>query len=147
MLRVSDLTGKELDRARQNHETYKSLYAKCAEHIKRRNEMGHTVTRYHVPGFVVGRPLFNHAHAVRYIREKLERGKFEVVQHGSGELVIDWTTQKKRVIRKQAPKQAIVDDVPRPVRDRHVDKTKKTKIDEPLHVRLARLNYQLKMAR
>jgi len=52
------------------------------------------------------------------------------------------------VIRKQAPRQAIVDDVPRPVRDRDVDKAKKkTKIDEPLHVRLARLNYQLKMAR
>jgi len=148
MLRVSDLTGKELDRARQNHETYKELYDNCVKHIRRRNEMGQTTTRYHVPGFVVGRPLFNHAHAVRYIREKLERGKFDVETVGTGEIMIDWTTQKRHVIRKKAPKQAVKkdkEDIPRALRD-GVGGSKK-KIAEPLHVRLARLNHELKMAR
>jgi len=147
MLRVSDLTDKELNRARQNHQTYKDLYNQCTEHIKRRNEMGQSMTRYHVPGFVVGRPLFNHQHAVRYITEKLERGKFHVEKRGTAELVIDWTNQKRDVIRKKAPKQATAkEDVPRALRESSRDKNKK-KIGEPLHVRLARLNHELKMAR
>ena len=150
MLRVSDLTGKELDRARQNHQTYKELYEKCAEHIRRRNEMGHTTTRYHVPGFVVGRPIFNHAHAVRYITEKLERGQFNVSLRGTAELDIDWTRAKRDVIRKKAPKEAKKpppQEQPQSLRSSRGPPPPRKKIEEPLHVRLARLNHELKMAR
>jgi hypothetical protein len=153
MLRVSDLTKREIERAKQNHETYKMLYEKCAEHIKIRNEMGNTSTRYLVPGYLVGRPVYSHGHALRYIRDKLHRGSFttEVID---GELLIDWGREKRRAIRKQTSR-----DIGDPSggkkkskrrrssggSERHRSRERGRKpIEEPLSLRLARLNLKLK---
>jgi hypothetical protein len=137
-LRVKDLTSKEIQRAKLNHETYKELYLKTTDHVRRRNELGFTTTRYHVPSFIVGRPIFNHDHAVRYVTEKLQKGGFKVIKDDN-EIIIDWTKQKKDVIRKKAPKEAC--------KSTSTSGGKKPKIDEPLHVKLARLNHKLTMNR
>ncbi len=165
MLRVSDLTGKDLERTHQNHETYKMLYEKCALCIKQRNDLGHVWLRHTVPGYVVGRPLFSIDHAKRYIREKLVRGKF-TVEEFEGDLIVFWGKEKEKTIRKLAgggkskkSRHANASKRPDTVsgtsrkRGKEVDmrlsgtnsgsKKGKTKNEEPLGVRLARLNFNM----
>jgi hypothetical protein len=150
MLRVTDLTGKDIQRSKQNHETYKMLYEKCVACIKQRNDLGHVWLRHTVPGYVPGRPLFSLDHAKRYIREKLERGKFKVDEF-EGDLIICWGEQKEKAIRKQAgvkrskkrrpSKRASSPDARKTGPN---DQKNKRKIEEPLSVRLARLNFNMK---
>jgi hypothetical protein len=130
MLRVTDLTGKDIQRSKQNHETYKMLYEKCVACIKQRNDLGHVWLRHTVPGYVPGRPLFSLDHAKRYIREKLERGKFKVDEF-EGDLIICWGEQKEKAIRKQAGvKRSKNDDRPsvrrHRTREKRVRTTKRT---------------------
>ena len=109
-LKVGDLTARYRERVKKNHETYKMLYKQCIDHIKRRNEMGATSSTYFVSEIVVGRPLFTHSHAIRYIQEKLERGKFHVeVDPVSKHLTIDWGQEKEKQIRKKAPEDLGID--------------------------------------
>ncbi len=149
MLRVRDLTGKDIERSRQNHETYKLLYEKCAACIKQRNDLGHIWLRHTVPGYVIGRPLFSIDHAKRYIREKLIRGKFRVEEF-EGDLIICWGDEKERAIRKMAGIKAPKKTKSSRKKDRgvgEVDHRKsssdKKRVEEPLSVRLARLNFNL----
>lgn len=171
-LTVGDLTTKDRERVKQNHETYKMLYKQCVEHIRRRNDMGSTSTTYFVSEYVLGRPLFTHLHAVRYIKEKLERGKFYVeIDPVSKALVIDWGAEKQKHIRHNAPKDLGIDMKKykemqkKRVKNAHVErwlsdstntgskkKKKKSKdskgssskkIEEPLSLRISRLNAAL----
>ena len=70
------------------------LYTQCIDHIKRKHESGCTITIFNVPGFVLGRPTFTHTHAVRYVAEKLCRGKFDVKVDGPL-IYIDWEARIK----------------------------------------------------
>ena len=147
MLRVRDLTGKDIERSRQNHETYKLLYEKCAACIKQRNDLGHIWLRHTVPGYVMGRPLFSIDHAKRYIREKLTRGKFRVEEF-EGDLIICWGDEKERAIRKMAgikpPKKSKPSRKKERVEVDHLKSSRdKKRVEEPLSVRLARLNVNL----
>lgn len=140
MLSVDDLCKPLLKRAEINHETYKLLYTECVEHIKRKHESGCTITIYHVPDFLLGRPIFTHAHAIRYITEKLRRGKFDVTVDGPV-LHIDWETRIKEACRRRAKKLRPPPPPPLPPKKRAASKKKqqpKPK-EEPLSVRLKRL--------
>jgi hypothetical protein len=124
MLSVDDLCKPLLKRALINHETYKILYTECIQHIKRKHESGCTITLYHVPDFLLGRPIYTHAHAIRYITEKLRRGNFDVIVDGSV-LHIDWDARIKEVCRRKTKKPPAKKRAPRK--------------EEPLSVRLQRL--------
>lgn len=91
MLKLSDLAAKDLERAKRNHETYKLIYSKVSALITTQHDTGNTSLLYDVPAFVLGRPMFNHAHAVRYVKEKLLKGGFRVEQLGCT-LHVSWKT-------------------------------------------------------
>lgn len=162
-LQVGDLTSKDRERVKKNHETYKMLYKQCVDHIKRLNDMGTTSTTFFVSEYVLGRPLFTHSHAVRYIQEKLKRGKFLVeVDPNSKHLIIEWGAEKEKQIRRKAPEDLGIDvrrfRAPKKL-DRGEDSTvsrkktkdkrkkKKSPIQEPLSMRISRLNAALSMGR
>ena len=148
MLSVDDLCKPILERAKTNHETYKLVYTQCVDHIKRKHEAGCTITLYQVPDFVLGRPLFTHAHAIRYIAEKLRRGKFDVQVDGPV-LHIDWEARIKEACRKKVkrPRPLVPPPPPPPAKKRTPAKKKtpppKKKApppgEEPLSIRLKRL--------
>jgi hypothetical protein len=124
-LTVGELTTKDRERAKQNHETYKMLYKQCTDHIKRQNDMGSTSTTYYVSEYVLGRPIFKRSHAMRYIASKLEHGKFHVVTDpGSGYLWIDWGKEKQKQIRTTVPKDLGIDE--RKLRKRVKEKKRDT---------------------
>lgn len=137
MLRVDELCKPIIARAEINHETYKLLYAQCVEHIKRKHECGCTITLYHVPEFVFGRPPFTHAHAIRYVAEKLRRGKFDVKVDGPV-LHIDWEARIREACRK-ARREAMREVSKGGSKPIVGTKDKKKTKEEPLSVRLARL--------
>lgn len=93
-MNVRDVHRIQLKRAATNHETYKMLFANCCERIRVRASTpggGRCVTFQVVP-FVWGRPPFKHAHAVRYVTEKLRRNGFQVHEtHPPGMLSVSWT--------------------------------------------------------
>lgn len=96
MLNINELNEKDKARARQNHETYKMLYEKCANHIRRRHALGHKFTTWKVDGIVLGRPVYTYEHALRYIVEKLRKGGFEAyIDQETLDLVISWEKKKK----------------------------------------------------
>ena len=140
MFSVENLCQPILARASMNHETYKMLYMQCVEHIKRKHEAGCTITLFHVPEFVFGRPPFTHDHAIRYVAEKLRRGKFDVKVDGPV-LHVDWEARIQEICRrvkakeaKARKKQAMI------AKQRAKQKAKqKARKDEPLSVRLERL--------
>jgi hypothetical protein len=129
MLTVADLKKGRERRAAINHETYKMLYSSCIEHIKNKEKAGCGEAVWSVPAFVVGRPPFEHSHAIRYVSEKLRIGKFNVnCNENHGELHVEWASvvlikkKKKRELKKTAnPKKA----------------------SEPLSVKLARIQKSL----
>ena len=94
MIRIQDVHDIQLRRARTNHETYKSLFEACCTRIRRRALLpqGPKALQYHVPAFVWGRPPFQHAHAVRYVSEKLRRNGFSVTECAPGALLVQWTS-------------------------------------------------------
>ena len=147
MLSVDDLCKPIIARAQMNHETYKMLYTQCIEHIQRKHDTGCTITLFYVPDFVLGRPCFTHSHAVRYISEKLRRGKFEVQIDGPV-IHIDWEARIKEACKRA--KHAKMKDKPQKRGQTHENRqdnkyikeiTVKHKKDqlEPLSVRLERL--------
>lgn len=102
MLTVRQLTTPRLERSRQNHETYKMIYETFAEQIRKRNEIGATATRFQVPAIFPGRGIYDHAHAVRYVAEKLKRGGFEVaVLNESGLVEAEWAAGTMKHARNE----------------------------------------------
>lgn len=138
MLTVAHLSKPILDRSVLNHQTYKSIYEACVQHIKRKHATGCTITLFEVPAFVLGRPLYTHAHAIRYVAEKLRRGKFDVKEDGAM-LHIDWGASLKKRMQhytKKKKKNPVTSSTPQ-------KKPKDAK--EPLSVRLERLTKSIKI--
>lgn len=111
-MHVKDVHRIQLKRAATNHETYKMLFTNCCERIRVRASTpggGRCITFQVVP-FVWGRPPFKHAHAVRYVTEKLQRNGFEVHEtHPPGMLRVCWAKPSLATAARshsQAPKHA-----------------------------------------
>jgi hypothetical protein len=131
ILSVKELDKKSLEKAKVNHETYRYIYDLCASQIRRQNDAGNTQTMYTIPAFVIGRTPYTHSHAIRYTVEKLERGGFRVTPDPEcpAQIVIDWGRQSRETTKKKESSKSKKKPTP---------KTKK-KIEEPLSVRIARL--------
>lgn len=97
MISVAHLATRDSRRIEYNHATYKQLYEQCAAHIRRVHASGTHETVWNVPAFVLGRSPYDVTHAVRYVRDKLQRGGFDVHVCGTTVLQIQWHAQ----IRKQ----------------------------------------------
>lgn len=103
MITVDQLARVDVEKSKHNHETYKMLYQKCANHVKLKHEAGCTDACWVVPVFVMGRSVYDVTHAVRYIRDKLKVGKFEVdVVHGTT-LHIKWGASLRKALKSAAP--------------------------------------------
>lgn len=139
MLSVDDLCKPMIARSNMNHETYKMLYTQCIDHIKRKHESGCTITIFNVPGFVLGRPIFTHTHAVRYVAEKLCRGKFDVKVDGPL-IYVDWEARIKEACRKESKMRMKTRRVPSYTKPCSVrSNAPSSQSLEPLSVRLERL--------
>lgn len=103
-LSVADLHARRTKLAAINHETYKRLYAICTHQILRLQDVRPPVDccAYTVPEHIITRPPYKRHHAVRYIREKLERYGFAVDVRDHWTLDICWARPKKTK-RKQPP--------------------------------------------
>ena len=75
-----------------NHATYKGIFEKIAERVRRRASRGESTLEYGVPALVPGRPVYDPRHAVRYCVDKLTQRGFVVEETppGSGTLAINW---------------------------------------------------------
>lgn len=142
-LSVKELEKKSAEKAKVNHETYKHIYDMCTNEIKRQHGTGNTCTLYTVPSFIIGRTPYTHSHAVRYTVEKLQRGGFRVTQDDDypGVLLVDWSRRKEKESKKQESKQCKDGEQlqKEPKKKKKRTPSNKTKIQEPLSVRIARL--------
>lgn len=138
-LSVSDLARVNLKKSNYNHETYKHLYSQCIEHIHRIHGAGATSVVWCVPHLVPGRALYDISHAMRYIRDKLALGKFEVHVEGDNRLHVSWERSLKNAMQ-QAVQQSRASETPQ---KRAVPK--KRGRDEPLAVKLRRMKNRLKV--
>ena len=153
MLKINELNAKDKARAMENHITYKMLYEKCANHIRRRHALGHRSTTWMVDGIVIGRPVYTYEHALRYIVEKLRKGGFTAyIDQETYEIVVSWDKTKKRDSTsssdplKDARKKKVSDDIVNAwLHDTPVQKRSKPKqqSNDPLSVRLKRLNAKI----
>jgi hypothetical protein len=82
------------ERSMVNHESYRIIYSTLAKNLRHfaRSNPNSTAFKFEVPPFILGRPLYDRAHAVRYVFEKAVRHGYSVSQTGNGaELLLDWT--------------------------------------------------------
>lgn len=102
-MRIEDVHAIQLKRAEVNHRTYKSIFESACDRIRRRAIIPNAPRDmlFRVPPFVWGRPPYAHAHAIRYVTEKLRRNGFKVSPDAGdpGTLHVDWN-------RKPAPREA-----------------------------------------
>jgi hypothetical protein len=92
-MHVRDIHALRLKRATTNHETYKSIFEACTKRIRVRASLPNAPTAvfFQVPAVVWGRPPYKHAHAVRYVRDKLAVNGFRVTECDQpGMLVVQW---------------------------------------------------------
>lgn len=141
MFSVHELAQDKVEKANHNHETYKMLYEQCIKRIRHAHRNDCTETTWQVPAMVFGRGLFEHSHAIRYVKEKLSRGKFEAEDIGNGLLHITWGTSLKKAVKEssklqQAPKQQ------KPPASKTTGSGSSNK--EPLSKKLQRLTLKLK---
>lgn len=136
MFTVSSLVQPDLARASVNHETYKQLWQNCVNHIRRRHGARCGDALWQVPEHVLGRPPYTHAHAVRYVSEKLRAGGFDVKVMEAGIIHVNWARQVTKHVAKKVQESARSDMPPR--------KKRVPPKDEPLSVRLERLAAKLK---
>jgi hypothetical protein len=132
---VDQLAEARVQRSRTNHETYKNIYQTCIEHVRGRHAAGCTMAVFAVPQHVVGRPPFEHEHAIRYVSEKLRKGRFHVGVHDSF-LVIDWGKAAAKATELKA-RQPSSSGHPK-------NAPKKKNSEEPLSARLERLVKSIK---
>ena len=164
LLKIADLTHDDIERHRINHETYRIIYDKCVDAIKARNTTGESWLKYTVVTYIPGRPLYKVDHAKRYVAEKLKRGGF-LVEEFEGDLVICWDAQKKKAVSKRTRRQirdaggsptkqaasstsstsrrSASSSTTRSKKSSRSRSPKPVKIEEPLNVRLARLNFAM----
>lgn len=108
-LSVADLHERRAKLAAINHETYKRLYAICTHQILRLQDVRPPVDccSYTVPEHILTRPPYKRHHAVRYVKDKLERYGFTVTIRDHWTLDICWARPKKKKKQKlPAPKSA-----------------------------------------
>lgn len=112
MILADEVRQIRVDRARVNHETYKSIYDTVATRIRNRALRGDSSAVIQVPGMVPGRPVYDIMHASRYVRDKLRAGGFGVSGDiHAGVLTVDWQSHgqsraknpKKRTKKKAEP--------------------------------------------
>ena len=96
MLTVDEVRKIRLDKARVNHETYKGILAQVYTRIRQVATMHGVSLVARVPHLVPGRPVFNPAHAERYVTEKLRLGGFDVSPLGGGLLAVQWTVKDRK---------------------------------------------------
>ena len=163
LLKIADLTHDDIERHRINHETYRIIYDKCVDAIKARNATGSSWLKFTVVSYIPGRSLYKLEHAKRYVAEKLKRGGF-LVEEFEGDLVICWDAQKKKAVGKRTRRQ--IRDSGGTLTKQPASSTSSTsratsssttsnksstrtrppkpvKNEEPLNVRLARLNFAM----
>lgn len=76
-----------------NHESYRQIYSKLARSLRdfARANPNATAFAFEVPPFLLGRPLYDRTHAVRYVFEKAIRHGYDVHRGDGAVLVLDWT--------------------------------------------------------
>lgn len=115
-MRLEDVQAIRLRRAQTNHETYRGLFDACCSRIRRRAHLPDAPRGmlYPVPPFVWGRPPFKHAHAVRYVSEKLRRNGFAVTEASPGVLHVDWTRAHASTRKPKASKRRRAEKAAKP---------------------------------
>ena len=104
---AADAQQIRLDKRSISHETYKLIFEQSLQRIKLRAEMNETNTRFRVPNYIMGRPLFDTKHAARYVSEKLRIHGYEtefVLLDGSYFVDICWKSTPKPKIKSNVQK-------------------------------------------
>lgn len=78
MVTLAEVSSIRLERARINHEAYKTLYAQCSRVIMNSAKRYDQSATFLVTPWVHGHPLIDTRRASRYICDKLKRGGFQV---------------------------------------------------------------------
>jgi len=129
MITTRDIQNSRLKRAKINHTTYKMLYNMLATKIRSLQDVYPPVykTTWKMPFMVTGRPLFQHARALNYIRDKLAYGGFHVRIDEQDLLVhVSWES----VVKSKHP--ALSTEQLRRVRQKK-DEEKEAKEKEKIH--------------
>lgn len=82
LLTADEVNGVRARRASVNHETYKVILQRVYDRIRHQAAMNRSDLAYALPAIVPGRPVYDAAHAMRYVTDKLRLGGFEVATDG-----------------------------------------------------------------
>ena len=102
VLTAAEVRAGNRERSNVNHATYKLIYGRMCTAIREftRLHPRETTYFYATPPIILGRPLYDVAHAVRYCVEKSARHGFRTQVVGDAGILLDWTPTP--VVRKPA---------------------------------------------
>jgi len=90
---VNDVQKIVTEKSQTNRETYKELLGLCERKIRHAISFDKRAksTTFVLPPFIIGKPVYNKDHAVRYIVEKLARGGFKATaKDDNHSIFIEW---------------------------------------------------------
>ena len=86
------------EKSKTNRETYKEILGLCERKIRHTIEFDKRAkdVTFVLPPFIIGKPVYNKDHAVRYIVDKLVRGGFKATPKDENHSIfIEWKKKKK----------------------------------------------------
>ena len=102
ILTAAEVRASNRERSSVNHATYKIIYGRMCTAIREFTRLHPRETTYFfaLPPIILGRPLYDVTHAVRYCVEKSARHGFRTQIIGDAGILLDWTPAP--VVRKPA---------------------------------------------
>jgi len=96
---LDDVSQFRIDKARMNHDTYKTIWEQCSRCILHEARKSNTTARFVISPFVFGKPLVDASRAARYVGDKLKVRGFEYEQANASPFVImqiSWSDSTRR---------------------------------------------------
>ena len=89
MLNVNELQKEHKIKKNKLKCMVKAVLEDCYKRIKKRNDIGCTAMKYTLPAIQLGFPLLDPVVCMKYIKKKLEKGEFKVLQLTENTLIVD----------------------------------------------------------
>jgi hypothetical protein len=99
MVTLDEVSEFRLQKARMNHDAYKTIWEHCSRCILHEAQKSNTTARFVITPFVFGKPLVDASRAARYVGDKLKVHGFEYDRVDSAPFVIlniTWSDSTRR---------------------------------------------------
>lgn len=100
MLSVNEIRKLQCKKSEQKKELYKTILLRFMKKIKVSVESGQNQVFLEIPAFITGWPLFDRAHATKYLARQLKNLGYDVTEYAEYTIYVCWTRSSQPAAEK-----------------------------------------------